>query len=131
MDPTMLRSSREDLPAAIYSQKFPQARRISIQCIGFLGVVVVAPHLTIKSDPIANTPIANAPVANVPTHSPAMRPQPPRGQENREQQRTVQRYDDDTPIEGAVAPVNGCSRKSRRSTCRNSRPANCSASHRN
>jgi hypothetical protein len=100
MDPILLRGPREDLPAAVYSQKFPQAKRINIQCVGFLSVVVLAPRLTIKSDPVAN-----APVNNVPPAGPAVRRQPPRGQEVREQPRIVQRPDDDTPIAGTEAPV--------------------------
>ena len=98
-----------DLPAAVYSQKFPQARRISIQGAGFFGIVVAAQHLTVKNDPnanapIANTPAANAPVANVPSRNPSM--QPTRNRENREPSRSVQRYEeDDTPIEGTAVPI--------------------------
>ena len=110
---TSLRSGGQDLPAALYSQTFPQAKRVSMQCIGFLGVVVVAPRLTIKGDPGANAPIANAPVRNVPQNNPPMRqqpsvnPQPPVSQQNRQQQQqgNGRRFEDDTPIPGPEAPV--------------------------
>jgi hypothetical protein len=102
---TPLQSPQEELPAAIYWQKFPQAKRINIQCAGYLGVVVLASHLTVKSDPVANAPAANAPVANVPPRGQATRQQPPRSQETRQPPRSVQRPDDDTPIAGTEAPI--------------------------
>src|SRR5579863_9457382 len=47
--PTSIQRAQENLPAAVYSQKFPQAKRISIQGAGYFGLVVLASHLTIKS----------------------------------------------------------------------------------
>jgi hypothetical protein len=98
--PTLLgNGTKQDLPAALYSQTFAQAKRINIQCVGFLGVVVLANHLTIKSDPTANAPPrgnVNAPprrIANV----------PPRGEEMREQRAT--QVQDDTAIPGPAVPI--------------------------
>jgi hypothetical protein len=74
--------TQEGAPASLYSQTFPQAKRISIPGGGLMGAVVLASHLTVKTDPNA-----------------------PRGQEMRQQPRNVQRPDDDTPIPGTAAPV--------------------------
>ena len=99
IDTPTLGGSRQELAAALYSQTFPQAKRINIQCVGFLGVVVLAPHLTIKSDPIANAPprvVSNTPprvVSNT----------PPRGQEMRQQ--PIRQVDDDTAIPGTAVPI--------------------------
>ncbi|HSZ57945.1 MAG TPA: S16 family serine protease [Tepidisphaeraceae bacterium] len=97
--PKLLQNGKQELAAALYSQTFAQAKRINIPCVGFLGVVVLAPHLTIKSDPIANAPpsgIANAPqrrIANVPSREPEMR-----------RQRATE-VEDDTAIPGPAAPI--------------------------
>jgi len=91
---------QEDLPAAHFSQTFPQAKRISIQCVGYLGIVVLAPHLTLKNDPTATPPPPGQ----------QMRQQPPRNQVMRQQEThqqpvNVQRPDDDTSIPGTAVPI--------------------------